>query len=680
MSQKEWRLAKTDKAKAQEIAENYDIDPFIALLLTGRGITSPESIRDFFSDEPPKMDPFEFIDMDKCAARLEEACNSGERIAVYGDYDADGVTSTSILYSYLSAREADVIYYIPERMTDGYGLNNNAVDYLFSQGVKLIVTVDNGITAFEEAQYIQSLGMELIITDHHRAPERIPQALAVVDAYRKDCPTKFKGLSGAGVALKLVTAMEGGEWNEVVEEFVDLAAIGILADISPVYDENRRIIKKGIEKINHTDRVGMAALIEASGMKNKEINSGNLMFSLIPRINAAGRIGKAARMVTLFLTDDEEEAREIALQINSENSQRKSIESEIIKEIDEYIETNPGELLERILVFKGNNWHHGVLGIAASRIAEKYGKPAIILTNEEDSDIISGSCRSIADFSIFDAINACEELLIKFGGHTLAAGVSLKAENFDAFKRKINDYARTTAFEMPFQPLDIECKIPPAGLKTELVKAVSAMEPFGVGNKEPIFGLYGYIIESIYPLSDGKHIRVNLFRDNKLITAVKFNTEFKSFPYRPKDKIDAAVSLSVSVYRGEEQLSVIIKEIRFSDCEQENILKGTRRFESFLRREELDLESKAEMTPKRDEIAAVYRYLRKEKKIHATAYVLYHRTKAQIPYSEFLVILNILSEKGLITYSESGDILDITVTENPQKQDLTTASAYDYLN
>lgn len=680
MSRKEWCLAKIDKTKAEYIAQNYDLDPFIALLLTGREIVEADQIEDFFSDAPPQMDPYDFIDMDKCVDRIEQALINGEKIAIYGDYDADGVTSTAILYSYLSAREANVIYYIPERMTDGYGLNNNAIDYLASEGVNLIITVDNGITAYEEAQYIKELAMELVITDHHRAPEVIPEAVAVVDAYREDCNTTFKGLSGAGVALKLVTAMEGGEWNDIVEEFVDLATIGILADISPVYDENRRIIKKGIESINNTNRIGIAALIEASGMKGKEITSGNLMFSLIPRINAAGRIGKAARMVRLFLTDDQEEAREIANQVNTENAQRKNIEVEIIKEIDEYIEKNPEELLNRILVFKGIDWHHGVLGITASRIAEKYGKPAIILTNEEDSGIISGSCRSIADFSIFDAINACADELVKFGGHTLAAGISLKEENFDSFKKAINDYAKSVAFEMPFQKIDIECKIPPAGLAVDLVKTVSAMEPFGVGNREPVFGLYGYSIESIYPLSEGKHIKINLFRDNKVVSAVKFNTDFKSFPYKPKDKIDAAVSLSLTNFRGEEQLSVIIKEIKFADCNHDDILNGIRIFESFLRREELQKSVKANVTPNRDEIAEVYRFLRNLKSVTSSAYVIYNRLGCpKIPYAKFLIILEILAEKELIEKSENGDALTVKIVENPQKQDLFTASAYEYL-
>lgn len=678
MSRKKWKFADTDKSLASEISDKYNIDPFIALLLTGRGITEEKDIINFFDDMQPSLDPFSFIDMDKAVERIERAVENGEKIAIYGDYDADGVTSTSILYTYFLAREANVMYYIPERMTDGYGLNKAAVDKLKEENVNLIVTVDNGITAIEEAEYISQSGMDLVITDHHRAGDKIPNACAVVDAYRSDCTCPFKGLSGAGVALKLVEAMEGEDNNEIIDELFDLASIGILADVSPVNGENRLIIKQGIKSINQTHRPGIAALIEISGMSGKSVTSSNLMYSLIPRINAAGRIGKASRMVRLFITDDFDEAMEIAQTVENENLQRKEVERGIIDSIEKQIYDDPSLLLDRILVFYGENWHSGVLGITAARICDKYGKPCIVLTNEEDG-VISGSCRSIANFSIFNALTECADVLEKFGGHTLAAGVSLRSENFELFKQRINEYAAEKYPIMPFAEIEIDCKLKPRSLSCDIANALSVMEPFGALNPIPVFALCGCRIESIYPLSDGKHIKLVLWRDNCVTHVLKFNQRIEDFYFRSGDIVDVAVTLSTSVYRGEEQLSVIAKDIRFSGINEDEILNEIRLYESFKRREKLSQETAEKLTPSRDDVTLVYKYIRKIKHLSGDPEIVYNRLSKEISYSKFMVIIDLLFERGLIEFAEKPQFIKIDYIENPHKVDLMDSPIYSYL-
>ena len=439
MSRKKWIVKSGDKEYATKLSEELGISPYAALIASTRGIKTAEEAKDFFGiGEHKSIDPMDFPDMYAAVKRVQKALDEFERIAVYGDYDADGVTSTALLYSYLEMQGADVVYYVPNRHTEGYGLSYEAIDKLSMMGVKLIITVDNGISAVEEAKYINELEMDLVITDHHLPSDSLPQAAAVVDPHRADCNLDFKDYAGVGVAYKLICALEGEE-NGITDSFVDLVTIGTIADVMPLVKENREFVRRGVEMLADSDRTGIQALMEAAGLSERKINSTSIAFGICPRINAAGRMGSADRAIRLLLSDDYDEAVMLAQEINDENTARQHTEQEILTQADEQIRSNPGWKYQNVLVVAVEGWHDGVVGIVASRLVEKYGKPTLVIT--VDGEDAKGSGRSIEGFNLYDAICCCGDCLTHFGGHMLAAGIGLKASNIPVFRQKINKYA-----------------------------------------------------------------------------------------------------------------------------------------------------------------------------------------------------------------------------------------------
>ena len=651
---KVWSVAKVNKERAIAMANKLEIPPLLAMMLDIRGITKEEDVINFLQENKDFSDPFLMKDMDKAVERITTAVENGEKICVYGDYDADGVTSTSLLYSYLrDSLGADVMFYIPTRTGEGYGMNKGAVDKIHSLGVTLIITVDNGISAREEIDYANSLGIDTVITDHHMPSGAIPKAVAVVNAHQQDDKSPFKDFSGVGVAFKLVMAIEGeyADVDSLLENFSDIATLGTIGDIVPLVGENRTLVKNGLRHIQNSDRIGINAMKQESGIAEKEINSSNVAFTLVPRINAGGRLGSSEKSVNLLLTDDEDEAVTIADKLGMDNRERQSIEKEILASIDEEVRRTPNIVNDKILVFAGRGWHQGVVGIAASRIKDIYDKPTIIIGIDDDG-VARGSGRSVEGFSLCDAVFACSEHLTHYGGPPMAVGISLEKEKINDFRKAINAYCKD--IKMPYNILHIDCKLNPNQLDLSILDCLSYIEPCGASNPSPIFGLYNMTIIATKEIGNGKHMRITLSRGQGQVPvyAVYFNHNFQSCSYRNGDIVDVAVSLDRNIYNGQENLSVIIKDIKYSQSNNEELIDSERIFDKFAKRYKLTKNEVMSILPTRNDFAYVYRFLKQNKGFIYGEYALVNALNYKISMGKLIVILYSMKELGLINWQQ----------------------------
>lgn len=651
---KVWSVAKVNKERAIAMASKLEIPPLLAMMLDIRGITKEEDVINFLQENKDFSDPFLMKDMDKAVERITTAVENGEKICIYGDYDADGVTSTSLLYSYLrDSLGADVMFYIPTRTGEGYGMNKSAVDKIHSQGITLIITVDNGISAREEIDYANTLGIDTVITDHHMPSGAIPKAVAVVNAHQKDDKSPFKDFSGVGVAFKLVMAIEGeyADVDSLLENFSDIATLGTIGDIVPLVGENRTLVKNGLRHIQNSDRIGINAMKQESGIAEKEINSSNVAFTLVPRINAGGRLGSSEKSVNLLLTEDEDEAVTIADKLGMDNRERQSIEKEILASIDEEVRRTPNIVNDKILVFAGKGWHQGVVGIAASRIKDIYDKPTIIIGIDDDG-VARGSGRSVEGFSLCDAVFDCSEHLTHYGGHPMAVGISLEKEKINDFRKAINAYCKD--IKMPYNILHIDCKLNPNQLDLSILDCLSYIEPCGASNPSPIFGLYNMTIIATKEMGNGKHMRITLSRGQGQVPvyAVYFNHNFQSCSYRNGDIVDVAVSLDRNIYNGQENLSVIIKDIKYSQSNNEELIDSERIFDKFAKRYKLTKNEVMSILPTRNDFAYVYRFLKQNKGFIYGEYALVNALNYKISMGKLIVILYSMKELGLINWQQ----------------------------
>lgn len=665
MSRKKWIVRSGNKEDATMFAEKLGVSPYAALIASTRGINTIDGAREFFGlNERKSVDPMDFPDMYAAVKRIQKALDEFERIAVYGDYDADGVTSTALLYSYLEMQGADVVYYVPNRHTEGYGLSYEAIDKLSMMGVKLIITVDNGISAVDEAKYIRELEMELIVTDHHLPSEALPQAVAVVDPHRTDCNLKFKDYAGVGVAYKLICALEGEE-NGITDSFVDLVTVGTVADVMPLIKENRELVRRGVNMLADSDRIGIQALIEAAGLGSRKMTSTSVAFGICPRINAAGRMGSADRAIRLLLSDDYDEAMLLAQEINDENVTRQQTEQDILIQAVEQISENPEWQYQNVLVVAGEGWHDGVVGIVASRLVEKYGKPTLVITI--DGDDAKGSGRSIEGFNLYDAISHCSGCLTHFGGHTLAAGIGLKATDIDAFRTAINDYSDT--IEMPFPVQNIDFKLNPACVNTEMLETVEQLEPFGAGNPQPIFGLYNMTVTDIQSIGNGKHLRVILERNGVSLQMVKFRTVQAEFPFVRGDVVDAAVGLEPNEYLGQIRVSILLKNIKLHDMVEDDLFSSMRDF-SLLMRGRSDGFDPSLLIPQRETTAAVYRFIRSVGRWNYDTETLCHRLDLWAEdYGQVAVAIESMLEMGVLRRDANSGLSVPKTSEKVNLQD-----------
>lgn len=671
---KRWVTAPYDKDKAAEIAEKHNLNPIAALLAVIRGITDDDEIEEFFSPEPVfTLNPFTMPDMKKAADRINKAIDDFECIVIFGDYDADGVTATSILYNYFESRGANVLWYIPNRHTEGYGLTPEAVDKLYEMGAHLIVTVDNGISANEACERAYELNMEVVITDHHKVPDVMPRAEAIVDLHRPDY-SGYKDLCGAGVAFKLVCAMESASEKEIADDFADLAAIGTISDVMTLKGENRAIVKEGLRCINNRTRIGINELLDVAGARDKYMDAVSVAFTISPRINAAGRMASAGRAVDLLLCDDVFDAEVIAQEINDENAERQRIEAEIIAQVDTQLSENPDRRFEPVIIADGDNWHPGVIGIVASRVVDRYAKPCIIISRMGDGTA-RGSGRSVEGFSLYNAIKNSEHLLNRYGGHTLAAGLELNENKIDDFRHEINEYAKTK--DIPYQIQNIDLKLNPKHITLDILDAISSLEPFGAGNPQPIFGLYAMKIEDIKPLSGGKHIKLTVSKGDTRIFAMYFGMPQKDFFYSVGDVVDLAVNLERNEYMGQVRIGVYVRNIRPSGSDDIKVLDAIKMFERVLRHEKLTPEQAKDILPDRNTCGIVYREIKK----HGSWGPEYELLCLKCGFDTQRICavacaVEIMIEKGVLNRSLLGNVV---VNENSPKVNLEEAPLMQYI-
>lgn len=667
---RKWEVRPLDKERAAAFAQTYGVPFFLAMLMNIRGFDDAAHLREFLGEGEPLSDPFLLKDMDKAAARITRAVDNMEKIAVYGDYDADGVTSTAMLYSYLETRGADVIFYIPQREGEGYGMNMGAVEYLKEQGVSLIVTVDNGISSVQEVARANELGIDVVVTDHHRPQEILPDAVAVVDAYRPDDTSPYKHFSGVGIAFKLLMALEdgAGDVEDLLEAYSDLAAIGTIGDIVPLTGENRTLIRAGLERLSQSDRPGVQALLENAGVAGKALTSTNVAFTLVPRINATGRMGAPERAVRLLISGYEEEAEVLSEEICADNEERRRVEAEIAEAAFADIEAK-GYMKDRVVVVDGENWHHGVIGIVASRVTERCGKPCMIISRGETE--AKGSGRSIEGFSLFEAICACGDLLIKFGGHPMAAGITLKPENIEAFRKRINRYAAEHFPQMPTQTVTLDCKLNPAALSVSMAQSLTQLEPFGNGNPQPVFGLFNMELSNVTPVGGGGHLRLTLEKNGAVITAMRFNTKPEELPYHIGDKIDLAVQLEAREFRGQPSLTVIVRDMKFAAFNTEKNIASLASFEKWQRGEVLSAEDKNRLYPDRACLAAIYRALRTVNGKETDQVRFVSQFGKDMTLGLFKTALLVFEERGLVHSEIADDTFTATLIETSGKTDIT---------
>lgn len=672
MSYKRWTFLQVNKDVASDLSAECGLDPLLCLLLTGRGITDAESAMEFLVGNELKSDPFMFADMDLAVDRIQRAIDEGESIMVYGDYDADGVTATVLLYSYLKSQGARVAYRLPRRDGEGYGLHRESIEEMAAQGVQLIVTVDNGITAVDEVEFAAECGIDVVVTDHHQPQDALPNAVAVVDPHRRDCPSEFKEFAGVGIAFQLVCALEGDpDW--AMREYGDLVALGTLADVMPLRHDNRILVRRGLQSINNETRLGLRLLREHAGVSGTKQTATSVAFTLAPRINAAGRMEDPSIAAALLLSEDEQEADCLAGEICEKNRERQETETAILTPLLETLCTAPERTAQRVLVVWGEGWHHGILGILAARLQERYGRPCLVLS--VDDGIARGSGRSLAGFSLFEALHACEDCLLGYGGHELAAGVTLEAGRLQEFCEKINAYAATVAPTMPVPEVRMDCRLKPDQIKPELLSSLSALEPFGAGNPSPIFGLYRMTLERIDAVGGGKHLRLTLNRDGVRITAMKFSTTPEQFPFVVGEVLNVSVTLDRNEYRGTVSVSIIVRDVRHADLDQEMMLDTLCRYDSILRRDA----ERGVALPNRDCAVAVYRFVKQQPYRGTVESLIYAVARGTFTPTDVLVSLTVLREAGLIDWQNHGDTVYVAVKPVDGKSDLMNTATARYL-
>ena len=650
---KRWKMQPISSEQAAEFAQKQGVSPLMAQVLLSRGITSQEALQEMEDPLPALHSPYLLQDMDQAVQRIQLAIQEAQQIVVYGDYDCDGITSTAMLYHYLESSGAMVRFYIPDREGEGYGLNRDAVAYLRQQGTDLLITVDNGISSLEEIAYAKELGLDVIVTDHHMPRALLPDCVAVINPHRLDSTYPFPDLAGVGVAFKLICALEGDEsCQETMEYYGDLLALGTIADVVPLQGENRALVKWGLPVLQTTQNLGLMALIQASGLGERQLTSESVAFGLAPRVNAAGRLGYAQRALELLLTEDEEEAEVLAQELNGYNQARKGMEQKIFEEIRQRLQAKPALARQRVVVLSGEGWHQGVIGIVASKVVELVGRPCVLLSVEGEQ--ARGSCRSVEGFSIVQALTACESHLLRYGGHSQAGGLTLQTTEIPAFCQALQEYAADQFDTMPTSTLTLQGSLQAKDVTMEQVKALNRLEPFGCGNPQPIFCLPGCRIEGIYSIGEGKHLRLRLGQNGAYFYGVYFGMAASRFPYSEGDTVDLAVQFSVQVYQGQEQLSIQIVDIHPEHLSQTALWEGREVMDRLYRREPLLPHQKEQCVPDRQDLVKVYKYLRSRGGLFPGGAEQLWPHLAPLSYAKVCNSLLILQEQKLLAPSKTG--------------------------
>lgn len=679
MKMKKWVTAAPDLEAARSLSEACGFSPLAAVALCARGVDTMEKAQAFLATGAGGLhDPMRLRDMDKAVAAIREAVRQRQKIIVFGDYDVDGITATCVLLRYLRSIGADADYYIPNRLSEGYGLSCAAMDALYAQGVRLIVTVDSGVTAFEETAYAKKLGIRMVITDHHECREELPQAEAIVNPRRSDCDYPFAELAGVGVAFKLICALAGPEHLEtVLDKYADLVALGTVADVMPVVGENRVIVAAGLQRLAVTENLGLEMLLRESGQKSRRLTSSVISFILAPRINAAGRMGNTEQAVELFLTDDPVRAQELAAQLCEQNKERQTAENDILQQALAVLRREYNPLEDKMIVLAGEGWHHGVIGIVSSRICDRYACPVILIA--VDGDIGKGSGRSMAGFNLFEALSDSAGLLDKFGGHELAAGLTIQKGKIEEFKARILAYADAHIKPGDLMPIvHIDCAITPAYITESSVEGLSALEPFGMKNPQPVFSMDNMYVEDITPISSDRHVRLTLTKDGVSYTAMLFGTGAGGCGFAQGNFVDAAFHLEINEYCGRRTVQLVLKDVRLSECELLADQKLLNLYNRYMADGALTAAEARVLLPSRPELVAVWRHIISRAEdgrlsVHSNALSrrVQWESKREVNIGKLFVCLDVFSESQLLSYNFRDGLLNILLKHFKGKADIS---------
>lgn len=676
MRYKQWKIAHpSPEGRAQ--LERAGIPSLLACVLSARGVTEPEQAWKLLTPgEEPLLDPMLLKDMDRAVLRVTRALKRGETIAVYGDYDVDGITATCLLTDCLTRLGGRVRSYIPDRLEEGYGLNEEAVLHLARQGVTLIITVDCGITAAREVEFARELGIDVVITDHHECKQAIPEAAAVVDPHRPDCPYPFKGLAGVGVALKLAMAAAGPDRAGLVfREYADLAAVGTVADVMPMTGENRTIVQTGLAALAHPRRVGLAQLMEEAGLGDKPVTSVSIGYTLAPRINAAGRMGQADLAAELLLTRDPGRAAALAQELCALNRERQTIECEIFQECVQRLERRPQS---GVILLADEHWHQGVVGIVASRLTEKYSCPVFMVCL--DQGMGKGSCRSWGGVNLFHLLTQCQDLLEGFGGHAMAAGFTVREENIPALDRRLRQLVleEQAGEELP-SLLDIDAAVLPQELTVEAVEALDALEPCGAGNPRPVLVLTGAHVISAAQVGRGRHLKLRLEGRGVPLDAIFFSVDGSELGLTPGCRVDVAFYPQINDFRGVRSVQLQVVDLRhaMTRAQLEQSI-----YEKYRRGEPLSPQEAQSLLPTRAEFVCLWRYLERQ----CAGQTFLEDTLARIAQksarsggqserpNHTLVCLEVMEERGLISLERQSGRVQITLHRLEHKVDLNASA------
>ncbi len=656
----EWKVggcSEDDIARLQK----HGYSRLLSALLCARGLSKPECADEFLRCDLGLLnDPLLLKDMDRAVARIKKALSRGEKVAVYGDYDVDGLTASSLMAGWFRKQGLICETYIPERLTEGYGISEDALKCIKSKDVDLIVTVDCGVTAIEQVSMAREMGMDVIITDHHECLDKLPEAEAVVNPHRKDCAYPFKGLAGVGVAFKLVCALEGPDkLEEVVKSYSELAAIGTIADIMPVVGENRAIIHHGMALLRETRNLGLDRLMAEIGLDKKKICGTDVSFNLIPKLNAAGRMGRVKTAFDLLLATDIKEASRLASELCEMNIERRRVENRVFCEAVEML--GDTRRIETPIVLASENWHHGVSGIVASRLADRFGVPAVIICLDGENG--RGSCRSFGGFNVFEALDTSRETLTSFGGHEFAAGLTLKSDMISSFREKITDYYTSTEGQRLQPCLEVDFGVDSLSqLTLEDVESLRRMEPWGMFNPPPTLCLRDVSIDTIMPIGNDRHLKLKISKDGQSMDGIFFMMTLKDLGMKTGTRADIAFEPGINDFRGVRSVQLLLKDVRAARRFDDPTYLMAKRFMSG---EALQPMEKAVLLPDRNDCAKLWNHIthrsRHFKGICEELLPDMALHSGTMSMGRVYICLKVFNEMGLIKLKETDNLLDIHI-------------------
>lgn len=654
-----WKVNKVDESSVLSLQTELNLSRLAAATLVSRGITCPEDARAALKKDLTLLsDPFLLPDMEKAVERVERAISNNEKITVYGDYDVDGITATYILSDYLKSRGASCDFYIPDRIDEGYGVNLDAIDKLMESGTTLIITVDTGITAFDAALYAKEQGCDIVITDHHECRETLPEAEAVVNPTRQDSKYPTSEIAGVCVAFKLICALEG----KTCEKYLPFVCIGTVADVMPLVGENRAIVAEGLKMLNSCTHPALCAIFDAAGIGDKEITAETIGFALAPRMNAAGRMKNASLVVELLYETSAIKAAEGASALCDLNRERQAEEKRIFDQALEILPSVYNEKTDRAIVLAGDGWHHGVIGIVASRLSGKFNCPAILLTR--DGDVAKGSGRGVAGMNLYEVLSGASHLLTQYGGHEMAVGLTLPVSNVDELREHINNNASIQECECEVWA---DFEVEPRDLTVEAIESLSVLEPFGTGNAQPKLKLTGARAERVTSIGKGRHLRVTLSKNGTQMEAVCFGRSVKEINFTDGDTVDLLFNPKVNDFKGKSP-QLLICDIRINEEEIEDVCKADELYSVVCGGSAFTGEYQR-CNVNYNELGAAWRAIFALAKDGDFPLVRL-RQLTRLSYEKLFVALDVFAELELIKYSLSELILSVKILPREGKADL----------